>query len=238
LSAWESVALTKIASVDTVSMPDQFDAMARTPGEPEGAEFTALLAQVVGESSFKPHAENKRTGAAGPFQFVKNTWLAMVRSHGEEFGIKPELVRQITLDAKGRAKVADPSALKDVLDLRHDVALSSRMAVKYRDDSRAHLTRMLHRPPSDAEVHLAFLLGPTGATHLIHAAAVTPNRASSEVVAPAVAANPSLFHDKSGRVRSAAEAVAFLTEKYRSDMAKVGIYAQAKPVPPKGTIDA
>ncbi len=109
-------------------MPDQFDAMERTPGEPSGHEFTVLLAQVVGETGMQPHAVNKLTGAAGPFQFVKNTWLAMVKHHRAEMGIKPELIRQIGTDAKGRMKIEDPDALKDVLDLRHDVALSARMA--------------------------------------------------------------------------------------------------------------
>jgi hypothetical protein len=230
--------LTKIEPlIDTVSLTDQFEAVARTPGAPGPHEFTALLAQVVGETAFKQNAVNKLTGAAGPFQFVKNTWLSMVQRHGEELGVKPELVRQITTDAKGHLKVADPKALKDILELRHDVALSSSMASKLMAENTAHLHRILHRAPTEPEVHLAFLLGASGAGKLIDAASATPEIASSDVVASAAAANPTLFHDKSGKVRSASEAVAFLAAKYRSDKAKVAAYAQLQTPVPKGRVD-
>jgi len=224
--------------IDTVSLTDQFEAVARTPGAPGPREFTDLLAQVVGETAFQQNAVNKHTGAAGPFQFVKNTWLSMVKRHGEELGVKPELVAQITTDARGHLKVADPKALSDILDLRHDVALSSSMASKLMAENAAQLHHILHRPPTDPEVHLAFLLGATGAGKLIDAAATTPDIASNEVVAPAAAANPTLFQDKTGKVRSAAEAIAFLAAKYRTDKAKVAAYAQTQMPRPKGTVDA
>jgi hypothetical protein len=231
--------LTRIEpAFETVSLTDQFEAVSRTPGAPAAPEFTALLAQVVGETAFKQNSVNKQTGAAGPFQFVKQTWLSMVKTHGAELGVKPDLVAQITTDAQGHLKVADPGALKDILELRHDVALSSKMATKLMAENAAQLRHILHRHPSEAEVHLAFLLGAAGAGRLITAAATTPNIAANEVVAPAAAANPSLFHDKTGKVRSAAEAVIFLTAKYRSDKAKVAAYAQLKPVAPKGSVDA
>jgi hypothetical protein len=230
--------LTKIESVvDTSNLADQFDAVARTPGAPGPHEFTALLAQVVGETGFHADAVNKSTGAAGPFQFVKNTWLSMVKRHGAELGVKPGLIKQITTDAKGHLHVADPKALKDILELRHDVALSASMASKLMAENTAHLQHILHRAPTEPEVHLAFLLGAQGAGRLIDAAAATPNIASDAVVKSAAAANPTLFHDKSGKTRSAAEAVAFLAAKYRADKAKVAAYAPLHTAPPKGTID-
>jgi hypothetical protein len=231
--------LTKIApAFETVSLTDQFEAVSRTPGAPGPHEFTALLAQVVGETAFRQNAVNKQTGAAGPFQFVKNTWLSLVKTYGAELGVKPELVAQIKTDAKGHLKVADPAALKDILELRHDVALSSKMATKLMALNTAQLHHILHRAPSESEVHLAFMLGATGAGRLITAAATTPDIAASDVVAPAAAANPGLFHDKTGKVRSAAEAVIFLTAKYSADKAKVAAYAPLKPVLPKGSVDA
>jgi hypothetical protein len=230
--------VTKIAATDMASMPDQFDAMARTPGEPSGHEFTVLLAQVVGETGMQPHAVNKQTGAAGPFQFVKSTWLAMVRKHGVELGIKPELVDQITVDHKGKMKIADPKSLQDVLDLRHDVALSAQMASKYGQDTKTMLQHLLHRAPTETEVHMTFLLGPAGASRLINAAAATPDVPSDKIVAPAAAANPRLFHDATGRVRTAAEAVAFLDANYRANMVKAQRYAQSPARGPKSTIDA
>jgi hypothetical protein len=219
--------LTKIGhGIETASLPEQFEAVSRTPGAPSPSEFTSLLAQVVGETAFHEDAVNKRTGAAGPFQFVKNTWLSMIQRHGQALGVKPSLIAQIKTDAKGHLSVADPKALKDILDLRHDVALASGMAEKLMAENTAHLHHLLHRAPSEPEVHLAFLLGAAGAGKLINAAASTPEIAATQVVASAAAANPTLFHDRSGKARSAAEAVAFLAAKYRADKAKVQAYAQ------------
>jgi hypothetical protein len=231
--------VTKIEPrAESVSLSEQFEAVARTPGAPGPHEFTTLLAQVVGETAFHGNAVNKHTGAAGPFQFVKNTWLSMVKRHGDALGVKPELVNQIKTDAKGHPTVADPKALHDILDLRHDVALSAKVASKLMTENTEHLHHILHRAPTEPEVHLAFLLGATGAGKLINAAATTPDIASNQIVSAAAAANPSLFHDKSGKVRTASEAVDFLAAKYRSDKAKVGAYAQIQAPPPKGTVHA
>jgi hypothetical protein len=219
-------------------MTDQFAAVARTPGAPNAHEFTSLLAQVVGETAFHQNAVNKHTGAAGPFQFVKNTWLSMVKRHGETLGVKPELVDQIKTDAKGHLKVDNAQALNDILELRHDVALSAKMASKLMAENTTQLHRLLNRAPSESEVHLAFLLGAAGAGKLLNAAAATPDIASTQVVAVAAASNPTLFHDKSGKARSAAEAVTFLAAKYRADKAKVAAYAQLQVPPPKGSVDA
>jgi hypothetical protein len=231
--------VTKIVPVfDAVSLTDQFEAVSRTRGAPGPHDFTALLAQVCGETSFKQNSVNKVTGAAGPFQFVKNTWLSMVKNYGVAMGVKPELVHQIATDAQGRVSVADPRALKDILELRHDVALSSSMAAKLMALNTAQLHRSLQRAPTEPEIHLAFLLGAGGAAKLITAAATTPNMASSDVVAPAAAANPTLFHDKTGKVRTAAEAIDFLAAKYRSDKAKVAAYAQLLTPRAKGSVEA
>jgi hypothetical protein len=230
--------VTKIESVpDAVSLTDQFEAVARTPGAPGPHEFTDLLAQVVGETAFKQNAVNKITGAAGPFQFVKNTWLSMVQRHGEALGVKPELVQQIKTDAKGHLKVADPKALQDILELRHDVALSAKMASKLMAENTTQLHHILHRAPTEPEIHLAFLLGAAGAGKLIDAAASTPEIASTDIVGAAATANPTLFHDHSGNVRSASEAVTFLAAKYRSDKAKVAAYAQLQTPARKRGVD-
>jgi len=217
-----------------VSIPDQFAAVARTPGATDGHDFAALLAQVAGESAFKPHAVNKQTGAAGPFQFVKNTWLSLIRDHGAALGVKPELLKQIKGDGHGRLTIADPTALKEVLDLRHDIGLSAKMAAKYLDDNKAHLGHMLHREPTEAEVQISFILGATGAARLIEAAKNSPATPVEDVVPKAVAANRTLFHDRQGKTLTAGEAVAHLAARYRADKAKFAAYS-TPPAPPSAS---
>jgi hypothetical protein len=220
-----------------ISIPDQFAAVARTPGATGGHDFAALLAQVAGESAFKPHAVNRQTGAAGPFQFVKNTWLSLLKDHGQALGVKPDLLAQIKTDAHGHLTIADPAALKEVLDLRHDIGLSAKMAAKYLDENKTHLTDMLHREPSEAEVQISFILGPTGAAHLIGAARSNPETPVDQIVPKAVAANRTLFHDHQGNILTAGQAVAHLAARYRADKAKFAAYTTPTPRP-KGRIEA
>lgn len=221
-----------------VSIPDQFAAVARTPGATGGHDFAALLAQVAGESAFKPHAVNKQTGAAGPFQFVKNTWLSLLKEHGEALGVKPDLLAQIKADAHGHLNIADPHALKEVLDLRHDIGLSAKMAAKYLDENKAHLGHMLHREPTEAEVQISFILGATGAARLITAAKSSPETPVDDVVPKAVAANRTLFHDRQGKILTAGQAVAHLAARYRADKAKFAAYTTPTTAPAASKIEA
>jgi len=220
------------------SIPDQFAAVARTPGATGGHDFAALLAQVAGESAFQPHAVNKQTGAAGPFQFVKNTWLSLLKEHGQALGVKPDLLSQIKTDAHGRMNIADPAALKEVLDLRHDIGLSAKMAAKYLDENKTQLTHMLHREPSEAEVQISFLLGATGAAHLISTAKSSPETPVDAIVPKAVAANRTLFHDHAGKTLTAGEAVAHLAARYRADKAKFAAYTTPTIPQKAGKIEA
>jgi hypothetical protein len=207
---------------------DQLAILARQPGGVGGHDFASLLSLVAGESGFKAHAVNHRTGAHGPFQFVKTTWLALLREHGAELGVKPELIAQIVDNAKGRPTIADPGVLKDVLALRDDLSMAARAAAFYLDDNRARLSHALHRAPSDAELRLSFLLGAHGAIKLIHAAAKTPEVDAASVLPHAAAANHRLFYDPAGQARSARSIMTFLEHKFHKDAAKYAAYARAQ----------
>jgi hypothetical protein len=203
------------------ALPGSMEAVGRTPGATGGHDFASLLTVASGESHFKLDAVNKSTGAAGPFQFVRNTWLALMHDYGEEVGVKPALVKQIHLDPTGRPVVAQPAVLQDLLALRHDPVLSARMEAKYLDVARQQLVHLLHREPTETELHLSCLLGPAGAAHLLRTAETHPSMPVDQVVGAAAAANPSLFRHGDGRIRTAAEAILFVADKYRSDKAHV-----------------
>lgn len=207
---------------------DQLAILARQPGGVGGHDFATLLSLVAGESGFKAHAENHRTGAHGPFQFVKATWLSLLRSHGAALGVRPDLIAQIVDNAKGRPTIADPAVLKDVLALRDDLAVSARAAAFYLDDNRAQLSRSLHRAPTDAELRLSFLLGAHGASKLIHAAAKSPDVDAATVLPHAATANHRLFYEPRGAPRSASAILTFLDHKFHKDAAKYAAYARAQ----------
>jgi hypothetical protein len=208
-------------------LPGSIEAVSRMPEATGGHDFATLLTQVAGETNFKPNMVNKVTGAAGPYQFIKSTWLALVHDHGEEMGVKPDLVRQIHVDPKGHMSVAQPRALQDLLALRHDPALATRMAGKYLDIAQGQLKHLLRREPSETELNLTYLLGPAGAAHLIKTAAAHPDMPVDAVVGEAATANPTLFRHSNGAIRTAAEAVAFLADRYRAEKTRVQQMAAA-----------
>ena len=210
------------------ALADQIAILARSGGTKGRHEFAALLSLVAGESAFKPHAENHRTGAQGPFQFVKSTWLSLLRTHGAVLGIKPALIAQIVEGANGRPTIANHAVLRELLSLRNDFAISAQAAAFYLDDNRAALARSLHRAPTDAEVRLSFLLGPHGAAKLIRSAERTPETPAASIVPRAAAANPRLFYLPDGEPRDAAAILAFLDRSARRDAAKYAAYARVQ----------
>jgi hypothetical protein len=230
--------MTKIAVPPAESLPETLQVVARTPGATGGHDFASLLTEVAGETNFKAGLVNAKTGAAGPFQFLKSTWLGLARQFGQSLGIKPELVQQIKLDAKGQPKVADPEALNDLLALRHDPVLAAKMAAKYMDLATSQLKQMLHRDPSESEVHLSFLLGPTGAAGLIHATEADPNQPVDKVVGSAATSNRPLFFNADGTPRTASESIAFLAHRFQTNKARATRYANVPNETPKAKIDA
>jgi hypothetical protein len=190
-------------------MPDQYYAVVHD----NRGDVVMLLAHALAETSFRPAAKNPETGAAGPYQFLGSTWLDLLMRHGEELGVKPSLVAQIAFDPSGRIVVANPEVRRTLLDLRHDITLSTRLTTSYMDDNRRLMEGQLGRPPDAAEVELSLLLGPRGATRLVQAAARDPLRPVIEVLPRAVSANQSLFQDARGGMRNAADAMRSLVDK-------------------------
>lgn len=218
--------MTKALTPVPDAVADQIYDLAKTPGVTGGHQFAELVALVTGESNFKPEAHNRHTGAEGPFQFVKTTWLSLLRSHGKELGVKPELVAQIKADKHGHLTVADPKTLKNLLALRNDLALSTRMASKYLDDNHAVLHRLLHREPSKAEVQLSFLLGPSGTARLVKAAEHEPHKAAADIVPSAAHANRNLFYTSDGKPRTVTETLAYLANRTHANEVKFAAYVK------------
>jgi len=194
-------------------MPDQYYAIVRSQRPEDRGDTVMLLAHVLAESNFQGRAENLRTGAAGPYQFLESTWLDLVMRHGRSLGVKEALVAHIRLDDAGRATIDDPEIRRIVLGLRHDIVLATRMTNLYAGQNRASMATQLGRSPGAAEVELSLLLGPTGASRLIEAAHHEPTRPSDDVLPQAATTNQPLFRDQQGSIRSASATVAFLVDK-------------------------
>jgi hypothetical protein len=161
-----------------------------------GVGFDFLVAQASAESGLREdiHARQRHSSASGLFQFTAQTWLEMMRDHGAQFGYG-DLARQIARLPNNQLHVADRAAARQILDLRKDVRLSGIMAGELAKQNAAALEHAFHRKASPAELHLAHLLGATGAIRFLRARAADAAQPAADVVPAAARQNPQLFFE-------------------------------------------
>jgi hypothetical protein len=126
---------------------------------------------MMAESGGRDAARNLRSTAVGPFQFIRETFLYVVRRHFAE-------------------ETASLSAMA-VLGLRADRAFARRAAEAYSKDNAAHLASE-GLPTSFTNLRLAYLTGPSGAVRVLRA---PPQAKVSRLLSSAaISANPFLAH--------------------------------------------
>ena len=174
-----------------------------------GTSFDYLLATAQRESALDPTAKNGGSSATGLFQFIEQTWLGTLKSDGPRLGLG-EVASAITARGDGSYGVGDAGQRQAILDLRKDPQVASAMAGALTQRNRDVLAAAIGREPSGGELYAAHVLGARGASDLIQTATSNPERAAAADFPEAAAANRSIFYDRSGRARGAAEVVAVL----------------------------
>ncbi|CAH1677269.1 conserved hypothetical protein [Hyphomicrobiales bacterium] len=179
-----------------------------------GAGFDYLLKTAQRESALEPDAKAKTSSATGLFQFIEQTWLAMVKQEGPKQGLSQ--YADAISENGGRLTVSDPAAREKILQLRNDPQVAAVMAGALTQKNRDQLAGVLGRQPQAGELYMAHVLGARGASDLIRAAASDPNRVAARDFPEAAAANRSIFYDKAGRARSAQEVYGVLAASHAS----------------------
>ena len=192
-----------------------------------GAGFDYLLKTAQRESALEPTAKASTSSATGLFQFIEQTWLAMVKQEGPKQGLS-QYADAIT-ESGGRLSVSDPAAREKILQLRNDPQVAAVMAGALTQKNRDQLAGSLGRQPQAGELYMAHVLGARGASDLIRTAASDPSRVAARDFPEAAAANRGIFYDKAGRARSVQEVYGVLAASHASTQvaAKVAPNAQA-----------
>ncbi len=188
-----------------------------------GVGFDYLLATARRESALDPAAKAPTSSATGLFQFIEQTWLGTMKNAGPQLGLQAQadaIVRQ----TDGTYAVADPSQKQAILDLRRDPKVASVLAGALTQKNAQALQAAIGHEPTAGDLYAAHVLGAKGAASLIGTAKTFPERVAALDLPEAAAANRSLFYDRSGRPRTAAELYASLSA------AAQGANANAAPV--------
>ena len=86
-----------------------------------GVDFGYLLGQAKLESGLNANAKAGTSSASGLYQFIEQSWLAVVKKHGAEHGLG-WAADSIGQSSGGHLGVADAGTRQAILALRNDHA--------------------------------------------------------------------------------------------------------------------
>lgn len=177
--------------------------------ERTGADFEFLMRTASRESGFDASARAATSSAAGMFQFIEQTWFAMVARYGEQHGMAEEAA-SIQQNSDGRFTIADPAQRQAVLNLRFDPEAASFMAGELAAENAGQIESAIGRSPTSGELYAAHFLGAGGAIRLIEGVQANPAQRADQLFPNAAAANRPVFYEN-GRPLNAGELMEKLT---------------------------
>ncbi|EFH13740.1 lytic transglycosylase domain-containing protein, partial [Teichococcus cervicalis] len=200
----------------------------RSASQATGLGFDVLAAKAAMESGFRSDAQAGTSSARGLFQFIDQTWLAVVQEHGAAHGLANEAAA-ITRQGS-RLTVSDPALRSRILALRDDPEISARLGAEHLKDLADALRPALGRAPDATELYLGHFLGQRGATQFLRSLSQEPNRAASDVLPEAARANPAIFRAADGAPLSVQQVMDKLRGRIGQVYAQLGLTAPAGPV--------
>ncbi|WP_294237136.1 lytic transglycosylase domain-containing protein [uncultured Sphingomonas sp.] len=164
-----------------------------------GVDFGYLLGQAKLESGLNANARAGTSSASGLYQFVEQSWLAVVKKHGAEHGLgwAADSISQ----SGGRYHVTG-GARAAIMGLRNDPTAASLMAAEHASDNKAALESTLGREANGTDLYMAHFLGLGGATKFLGTMASNPEASAASLFPAAARANRSIFYAANGQPRS------------------------------------
>jgi hypothetical protein len=179
-----------------------------------GIDFDYLMGQAKVESGFNASARARTSSASGLYQFIEQSWLAVMKDHGAEHGMG-WAANSIQRNSSGRLSVSDPAMRQAILDLRNNPEAASLMAAEHASDNKDALESSLGRTATGTDLYMAHFLGLGGAKQFLKAMQAAPDRSAASMFPAAASANRNVFFERDGSARS-------LSEVYQRFGAKLG----------------
>jgi hypothetical protein len=213
-----------------VGAPDTSTVVAalKSAAQATGSDFHYLLGTAMRESSLKANAQSATSTAAGLFQFVDQTWLGLVKSHGAKYGLG-SLAGAISQDDGGRYHAANENDRQAILALKKDPQISALMAGEYAKSTQAAMQSQLGRPVCGGELYAAHFLGPDAACKLIRLNDSAPATSAASLFPQAAAANKTVFFDAKGAPKSVRDVYDWAMQQPGAAAVKQDVATQAAP---------
>ena len=175
-----------------------------TASSKTGIDFDYLLSQAKVESGLNANAKAGTSSATGLYQFVEQSWLAVVKKHGSEHGLG-WAADNIQQGSNGRYYVADAGMKGSILGLRSDPNAASLMAAEHASDNKDALEGTLGRSATGTDLYMAHFLGLGGAKKFLTTMASNPYANAASLFPAAAGANRNVFYTPGGAARSVAD---------------------------------
>lgn len=203
-----------------------------TASQKTGIDFNYLLGQAQVESGMRADARARTSSATGLYQFIEQSWLGVIKDHGEKHGLgwAADSIRQT---ATGRFTVSDPATRQAILSLRNDPQAASLMAAEHASDNKDALEASLGREATGTDLYMAHFLGLGGARKFLRAMDADPTRGAASLFPAAARANRNIFYTSDGSQRSLGQIYERFAGKLDRGAAAVGATGAAS-----GSLDA
>jgi peptidoglycan hydrolase-like protein with peptidoglycan-binding domain len=182
-----------------------------------GVAFSYLAELAAVESRFDPTTRSASSTATGLYQFTEDTWLQVLRVHGEKYGLA-DYVTQIDYVPNGagggRLMVRDPESRQRLLDLRYSARISALLAAEFARDNESKLVSALNREINPTDLYFAHFLGVADAIAFLSLLQVMPDQIAGQLFPEAATANGAIFYPPGGKPRTVAEVYALFERKF------------------------
>lgn len=181
-----------------------------------GVDFAYLVEKAGAESSFNPLAKAKTSSATGLFQFIEKTWMSMVKTHGDKYGLSAYADK---IDDQGRVK--DSKTRQDILNLRRDPQIASYMAAEFASDNQEYLQRTVGGDITPTDLYFAHFLGAGGASAFINQKNKNPSALAADLFPKEALANRNVFFDsKTGKPKTLGQIYDAFDHKFTDEVLK------------------
>lgn len=167
-----------------------------------GVDFDYLMGQARLESGLNANARSGTSSATGLYQFLDQSWLAVVKQHGAEHGLG--WAADSIQKSGGRFTVSGGNR-EAILGLRNNPEVAALMAAEHASDNKGAIEAVTGREATGTDLYMAHFLGIGGARTFLSAMQSNPDRSAAAVFPTAARANRSVFFERDGSARSLSE---------------------------------
>jgi len=196
-----------------------------------GVDFAFLMQKASTESGFNPSAKAKSSSATGLYQFIEDTWLKMVKNHGDKYGLGA-YADKITIKPNGQACVEDCDLEKEILALRKNPEIAALMAGEFSAENKAYLERNTKSDVGGTELYLAHFMGAGAATKFLNSRNANGDVNAAAIFPAAAKANKTVFYHPGGQPRTLDEIYSFFDKKFTGGTVEPSDSRKARPAPP------